>query len=235
MATSPVRVPAPQRKRQIRDVATRLFSRQGFSGTTTRQIAETAGVTEALVFRHFPSKEELYWDVLEAKILEAAPVERISETLRSGQGLEVFERVAYEILELRVKDDTLSRLMLFSGLENHELAQRFFGMYVANYYDRLAEHIQGLMDKGLLRRADPLLAARGFLGMVVYHSIIQDVFGGKHYRDYPLDVASRQLTEIWLEGMRPQKHLASRKNVPLNGRAPSKRAIKSARGRHVVS
>jgi TetR/AcrR family transcriptional regulator len=226
MASQP-RVSAPHRKRQILDVATRLFARQGFSGTTTREIAEKAGVTEALVFRHFPSKEDLYWDVLETKILEAAPVERIGETLDSSHGLDVFERVACEILELRVKDDTLSRLMLFSGLENHQLAQRFFGMYVANYYDRLAHHIEGLMNKGRLRRTDALLAARAFLGMVVYHSWIQDVFGGKHFRDYPIQEASRQLTEIWLEGMRPQKNVAPKR------RGSSKRIIKSGKGRHV--
>ncbi len=202
MVSPPARVSARHRKRQILDVATRLFARQGFFGTTTREIAASAGVTEALVFRHFPSKEELYWDVLEAKILEAAPVKRIGEALDSSRGLEVFERVAYEILDLRAKDDTLSRLILFSGLENHELAQRFFGTYVANYYDRLADHIEGLMKEGHLRRTDALLAARGFLGMVVYHSWIQDVFGGKHFRDYPLEVASRGLAEIWLEGMR---------------------------------
>jgi AcrR family transcriptional regulator len=231
MATPQLRVSAPNRKRQILAVATQLFARQGFSGTTTRQVAERAGVNEALVFRHFPSKEELYWDVLESKILEAAPVERIGETLNSSPGLDVFERLAYEILELRAKDDTLSRLMLFSGLENHALAQRFFGMHVANYYDRLADHIESLMNDGLLRRADPLLAARGFLGMVVYHSWIQDVFGGKHFRDYSLQEASRTMAEIWLEGMRPHKVLARR------GRGASAGKVKSGRGRsgHVHS
>jgi hypothetical protein len=115
--------------------------------------------------------------------------------------------------------------MLFSGLENHALAQRFFGMHVANYYDRLADHVEALMKVGRLRRADPLLAARGFLGMVVYHSWIQDVFGGKHFREYSLREASRTLAGIWLEGMRPQKGLARR------DRASSARKVKSGKGR----
>jgi AcrR family transcriptional regulator len=210
MASPQVRVSAPHRKRQILTVATRLFARQGFSGTTTRQIAESAGVNEALVFRHFPSKEDLYWDVLEAKIQEAAPVVRIAETLASSPGLDVFERIAFEILERRAKDDTLSRLMLFSGLEDHKLARRFFGTYIADYYDRLAHHIERLMQAGDLRTTDPLLAARAFLGMVVYHSWIQDVFGGKHFYSYPLNEASHTLAEIWLQGMRPEKIVAKR-------------------------
>ena len=84
MATSLVRISAPDRKRQILAIATSLFARQGFAGTTTRQIANQADVNEALIFRHFPSKEDLYWAVLEAKIQEAAPAKRIQEAVASG-------------------------------------------------------------------------------------------------------------------------------------------------------
>jgi len=41
------------RRRQLIEVAIDLFSRRGFSGTTTREIALAAGVTEAIIFRHF--------------------------------------------------------------------------------------------------------------------------------------------------------------------------------------
>ena len=47
------------------DAAKELFARQGFEGTTTRQIAERARVNEAIIFRHFPSKEDLYWAISE--------------------------------------------------------------------------------------------------------------------------------------------------------------------------
>jgi len=209
MATSPIRVSGEDRKRQILSVATGLFSRQGYAGTTTRQIAQEADVNEALIFRHFPTKEELYWAVLEAKILEAAPVRRFEEAVASAEGLEVFESAALEILERRAKDDTLSRLLLFSGLEKHELAERFFATYVADYYELLAEHIARLMDAGTMRRTDPMLAARAFLGMVIYHSWIQEVFGGKKYQDYPLAEVSRTLASIWLQGMKAEKTAAS--------------------------
>jgi AcrR family transcriptional regulator len=55
MATAQVRVPAATRREQILEVSTRLFAQQGYSGTTTRQLALAAGVNEALLFRHFPS------------------------------------------------------------------------------------------------------------------------------------------------------------------------------------
>jgi AcrR family transcriptional regulator len=235
MVSSPFRIAAPDRKRQILAVATSLFARQGFAGTTTRQIAQQAEVNEALIFRHFLTKEELYWAVLEAKILEAAPAERMQEAMASAEGVAVFENVAHEILERRAKDDTLSRLLMFSGLEKHELAERFFSTYVAAYYERLADHIRHLIRAGTLRDIDPLLAARAFLGMVIYHSWIQEVYGGKEYRDYPIAEISRTLAEIWWGGMKREQIVAftppkSHKSKALprgnrNGSRPEKRTL----------
>lgn len=53
-------MPPPERRQSIIDAAVLLFARKGFAGTTTRQIAESAGVSEALVFKHFASKTALY-------------------------------------------------------------------------------------------------------------------------------------------------------------------------------
>ena len=49
--TPTTRLRADDRRRQIVDVAARLFSKKGFSGTTTKEIADSAGVSEAIIFR----------------------------------------------------------------------------------------------------------------------------------------------------------------------------------------
>ena len=59
------RMSAADRQRQLLEVSMNAFSRRGFKGTTTKEIAATAGVTEAVIFQHFPSKEALYSAVLE--------------------------------------------------------------------------------------------------------------------------------------------------------------------------
>src|ERR1700676_3028148 len=58
MAT--IRLDNQGRRRGIVDAAVPLFARKGFTGTTTKEIAEAARVSEALVFKHFPSKAALY-------------------------------------------------------------------------------------------------------------------------------------------------------------------------------
>ena len=59
-AAGGARMTAEDRKLQILRVAVSLFSQRGFGGTTTKEIAQAAGVSEAMVFRHFATKQELY-------------------------------------------------------------------------------------------------------------------------------------------------------------------------------
>src|SRR2546421_12548461 len=54
------RLKAPQRREQLMEVATKLFARNGYEATTTAAIAEAAGVTEPILYRHFKSKQELF-------------------------------------------------------------------------------------------------------------------------------------------------------------------------------
>jgi TetR/AcrR family transcriptional regulator len=210
MVTAQVRYSAADRREQILDAATQLFARQGFQGTTTKQISEQTGVTEALIFRHFASKDDLYWAVIERKIKAAPPGEHMRERLSAGgSDLEVLSGVATQILERRAKDQTLSRLLLYSALENHRLSHRFFRTYVAECYEVLAEYIRGRIAEGQFRPVDPLLAARGFLGMVVYHSWIQELFGGKRYQNFSVQEVSKTLAEVWLQGMLSAPQIAS--------------------------
>src|ERR1051326_4503164 len=64
---SSARMAGEDRKLQILAVAVSLFSQKGFRGTTTKEIAQAAGVSEAMVFRHFATKDELYTAILDHK------------------------------------------------------------------------------------------------------------------------------------------------------------------------
>ncbi len=198
------RLAAPDRRRQILAVATKLFARQGFRGTTTRQIAERAGINEAIVFRHFPHKDDLYWAILDGKCRSAGGRQRLEAELRAGADEEVtFAGIAEGILRRNTEDTTLTRLLLFSALEHHQLSHRFFRTHVAGYYEALADHIRRRIRAGKMRRIDPRVAARGFLGMVVYHFLIQELFGGRRYQKFDTRQVCRTLAQIWLAGMHP--------------------------------
>ena len=199
----PVRLSAENRRQQIMQVATGLFARQGFEGTTTRQIAEQAGVNEALLFRHFPSKENLYCTLIEELCSASGRRHRVNAILRKGgTDTEVFTAIAHEFLARTPRDTELTRLLWFTALENHTLSERFFRTYVAVYYEALAGYIAQRIRQRAFRKIDPLLAARGFLGMVVYHFLVQELFSGGKYQQFNPEEVAATLTAIWLAGMR---------------------------------
>src|SRR5574341_2324395 len=139
MSRSVARIPAGERRRQILAVATNLFARQGFEGTKTREISEKARVNEAILFRHFPTKEELYWAVLDAKCKSRRGFAELKGLLHSGKPVpEVFAAIAEGLLRRNLEDSSVLRLWLYSGLENHRLYRRFHRAYLADYYDVLA-------------------------------------------------------------------------------------------------
>src|SRR5215216_1660141 len=61
------RMCADERRLQIVKVAMRLFSERGFRGTTTKEIAAAAGVSEAIIFRHLATKDDLYTAIIDYK------------------------------------------------------------------------------------------------------------------------------------------------------------------------
>ena len=197
------RIPAAQRHKQILAVAAELFARQGFHGTTTRQIAERAQVNEAILFRHFPQKEDLYWAVIEEKRREKLGREWLAEQLAApADEKTVLTAVAVGLLERSAADTTLTRLLLFSALEKHELSARFVKTYVTGFYDLLAEYIRGRIRAGVFRRVDPVLAARGFLGMVLHHFLVQEVLGERRFHKFDTREVCEAFVDIWVEGMR---------------------------------
>jgi hypothetical protein len=98
-------------------------------------------------------------------------------------------------------DTTLTRLLLFSGLEEHGLSERFFQTYIAEYYEVLASYVRRRIRDGGYRRADPMLSARGFLGMVFNYFLIQELFGAQHHHKFDIQQVSETLADIWLNGM----------------------------------
>lgn len=64
------RIPGAERRSQIVSAARRVFSQYGYDGAKTLQIAREAKISEALVYRHFPSKLALYRAVLRQVFLE---------------------------------------------------------------------------------------------------------------------------------------------------------------------
>jgi hypothetical protein len=68
------------------------------------------------------------------------------------------------------------RLILFSALESHELSDMFFQNHIRHFYDVLASYIELRIEDGAFQPVEPLIAARAFMGMLIYHRLLTVLF-----------------------------------------------------------
>ena len=126
------RLDSDERRQAIVDAAVPLFARKGFSGATTRELAEAAGVSEALLYRHFPSKQLLYSEILQQVGCQGDPaLEKLASLPASSATLVCMMRfmvrrfVAGSEAE-RADLDPRLRLVLHSCLEDGAYARELF-------------------------------------------------------------------------------------------------------------
>ncbi len=119
------------RRRLIVESVTPVFARKGFAGVTTKEIAEAAGVSEALVFRHFPTKAALYEEILKLGCLADPDLARLEALPPSTDTLVLMTYGMLRHLVLGALGDrqlmvTRQRLVLHSMMEDGEYARVHF-------------------------------------------------------------------------------------------------------------
>jgi len=208
MPKKPQRASRQERQSSIIAAAAALFAANGFKGTTTREIAKTAGISEALLFKHFPTKRALYAAILAEKAPISQLLEIVEEAAKKGDDARVFSLVAsYRIR--RGADPSLLRLLLFSALEGHELSDMFFQNQHRIFYDYLSNYIAKRIREGVFRRIDPMIAARAFMGMLAHHRLLHEIFRVPMHRT-PDDCVATYVT-LFLEGLRSPRSRRSLK------------------------
>ena len=171
-----------ERRLQILKVAMRLFSQRGFRGTTTKEIAQAAGVSEAMVFRHFATKEELYSAILDHKAClhdDLDPLQKVAEAIRRKDDRAVFEGLALDALNQHDRDPEFQRLLLHSALEQHELAHMFWEKFVRRVYQSLRVYIRQRQTEGAFKHVEPFVIVRAFIGMIIHHSLNNNLWDRK--------------------------------------------------------
>jgi AcrR family transcriptional regulator len=166
------RMKSDQRRAAIVRTAIHLFAEKGFRGATTRELAAAAGVTEPVLYRHFRTKRDLYTAIIEAKAGEASlHAADLAQLARRGDDRQFFLSVGELVLRRYESDPDISRLLLFSCLERHELADLFMDRLFLDFYKLVAAYIRRRIRAGVFRKATPEIATRSFIGMVAYHGL----------------------------------------------------------------
>jgi len=190
------------RRAVILDTACKLFAEKGYRGTTTRELAAAAGVTEPVLYEHFRTKGDLYSAIIEAMARTGVEIlSRLSLQFQdSADDHAFFHALAESIIDWYATDEAFVRLLLYSNLENHELKNLFHersnGCFLI-----VSGYIARRQSAGRIRaEIDPAVAARGFFGMVAHYALTAVVFK-VHPLAYEPKEAVRRMVDIFVSGM----------------------------------
>ena len=164
------------RRRQLIEVARRAFAERGFRGATTRQIAAAAGVTEALIFQHFPDKDSLYAAILDLQA-SATNDEWLStlEACDSEDDAVVIRMLYTGLIAQHERDPDLLRLMVFSALEDHPLSRHMHGR-ATRLYRFLEGFIRRGQRAGRFREGSAAFLARATIAIPIHYILQRQLF-----------------------------------------------------------
>ena len=207
--TTPHRLAASDRRRQLVETALDLFSRKGFGGTTTKEIAAAAGVNEAIIFRHFPSKQDLYNAVLDyhhetAEIAECLAEFKLFMERNDDEGL--FRSIIERILQAYRKDLRVHRVLLFAALEGHETGLAHSRSLKIPVFELLSQYIARRQSEGAIRPYSPGAVIAAVAGMATHYATMTQMFG------YSINSTESEIAgafvSILMNGIRPETQRA---------------------------
>jgi AcrR family transcriptional regulator len=189
--------PGAQTRLKILQSAYNLFLRQGYHGTSMRQVAREAGISLAAIYNHFPSKEAIFTTLLVERMPQRAIARALAEA--SGSDSETLVQDGLRRMEEAMADQyqnlrlTLIELMEFQGHHGAAAAAEVMPEFIG-----FVERLQAV--DGRLKLLSPGLIARAFLGLFVSYAITTTFFQG--ISGLEVDPADLQaLGDIFLHGV----------------------------------
>lgn len=194
------RMKAAERRASIIAVAKVLFADKGFHGVPVDEIARRVGVTPALLYQHFPSKEALYEAVIAS--LAGTRQSYIDAVLAGPDDFaSVLERIVAVFVKSVAGDPDFLRMEMLSALEGSGAAHRFFESRWESVADYIEYSLRELAAEGQAARLNERTAALLFQGMIREALYAKCIIKSPRWKDIGLDELVRQLLALFLRAV----------------------------------
>lgn len=188
-----------QTRSRILQAALRLFASQGFEGTTTRDLAQAAGVAEGTLFRHFANKKAIL-----VEVATAGWVEILTDLLTELSEMSSYKAVA-QVMRRRMwnlqKNADLMRVCFMEVQFHPDLRDRIQIEVINKMTDVAEAFFQTAMDKGIYRRMDANLVAKVFLGMFAIAGFSNNTLMQPDASPQQMQEMAEGLADIFLNGV----------------------------------
>ena len=190
------------RRQRILTAALDLFAQQGFHRTSTRQIAQSAGVAEGSIFNYFPTKRDLLVAVM-AQIVDDYLGEDLVAPPKAGT-LDLLRQTFRSRLELGWRHAERIRFLLGELLLNQEMRQSYFDAVVLRLTDRLQSMLEQRIAEGYVRPCNVQVVAGALVGAVLTFLLVAVLDEDRRLLRHTLDEISDELAHLFLYGLRPE-------------------------------
>ena len=179
----------------------KMISLKGYLGTTTREIASAAGVTEVTLFRHFGSKENLFEEMLNRysflpELRELLP-ELENNSFDYKNGLIIIGTRFIETLKER---KSLVRIMTCEIQVYPEKIKVVHSRFIDEMINLLADYFSVRQNKGLLRKFQSEIAAKAFLGMIFSFFHVEEIVKGRDMGKNEMKRTINEFVNIFTDG-----------------------------------
>ncbi|HEY9782020.1 MAG TPA: TetR/AcrR family transcriptional regulator [Leptolyngbyaceae cyanobacterium] len=193
----------PQSEDSSRDrilkAAQRLFARHGFDGTTTRDLAQAAGVAEGTLFRHFANKKAIL-----VEVATQGWVEILTDLLTELSEMGSYKAVA-QVMQRRMwnfqKNADIMRVCFMEAQYHPELRDRIQSEVIGKMTDVAEAFFQTAMDRGIYRQTNPKIVAQVFLGMFAIAGFSHNTLLEPNASPKDMQEMAEGLADIFLNGV----------------------------------
>lgn len=193
----------PQSEDSSRDrilkAAQRLFARHGFDGTTTRDLAQAAGVAEGTLFRHFANKKAIL-----VEVATQGWVEILTDLLTELSEMGSYKAVA-QVMQRRMwnfqKNADIMKVCFMEAQYHPELRDRIQSEVIVKMTDVAEAFFQTAMDRGIYRQTNPKIVAQVFLGMFAIAGFSHNTLLEPNASPKDMQEMAEGLADIFLNGV----------------------------------
>ncbi len=195
-----MRVRTEEKKREIVEIAAQLFEEHGYDRTSMSLVSQRVGGSKATLYGYFKSKEELLLAVLDYDVNEQA--DQMMKEMLSAKSLRdglIVLGIAY--MERLLSPRPISNIRIVSSQpEESGIGKIFYDNVLLPAWRRLATRFELMMDQGLLRRADPWIAAMQWKGLVEWDMFDRRLLGAISKGD-PKEIrtAATEAADVFLQ------------------------------------
>lgn len=184
--------------------AQKLFARQGYDGTTTRDLAAAAGVAEGTLFRHFTNKKAILVEVATEGWVEIL-TDLLTELSEMGSYEAVAQVMRRRMLNFHANADMM-RVCFMEAQFHPDLRDRVQSEVIAKMTDVAEAFFQTAMDKGIYRRMNPRIVAQVFVGMFAIAGFSHNTLMEPEASPQTMKEMAEGIADIFLNGVLDKSH-----------------------------